>query len=125
MKRLPIAIILLVVVAALALGSLWWQTRSLDRLSAQLDALQTAAETGDENVYEQAVAFEKACMQISDGLAFLSRHTDGYPIKESACQLPFLLQQEDLAHFYAEAARCQFYIEELRRAEIPSFGNIF
>ncbi len=125
MKRLPIALVLLAIVTAIALGSLWWQTSRLDRLSAQLDALQTAAQEGAEDVYEQAVTFEKSCMQVSKGLAFLSRHTDGYPIKESACQLPFLLQQEDLAHFYAEAARCQFYIEELRRAEIPSFGNIF
>ncbi len=125
MKRLWIAVGLLLTVTGVCLGSLFWQMRALTHLETELTRAVDAVENEAEDAKEQVLKFKEHCLSVADTMTFLSRHVDGYPLKESATLLPSLLQADDRNHFYAEAARCQFYIRELRRAEIPLFGNIF
>lgn len=125
MKRLWIAIGLLLAVAGICVGSLLWQMRALTALENELARAVKAVETEAVGAEHAVTAFKEHCLAVADTLTFLSRHVDGYPLKESATLLPRLLEADDRNHFYTEAARCQFYIRELRRAEKPLFGNIF
>lgn len=125
MKRLWVALGLLIFVAALCIGALFWQLSAVDRLEQSLEKAETAARQEREDAKKTAEDFLEECMDVAGKLACLSRHVDSIPLRESASQLPILLEQQDYDHFYAETARCRFYLQELRRAEKPLFGNIF
>lgn len=125
MKRIWIALSLLLAVAAICVGSLWWQMKALTRLENSLAHAVMLVEKQAENAAAAVDAFTEDCLSVTETMTFLSRHVDGYPLKESATLLPILLSAEDRNHFFSEAARCTFYIRELRRAEEPLFGNIF
>ncbi len=125
MKRLWVAAAILLVVAAGCIGGLLWQISLLDDLQEQLDAAEQAVRENGVAALDQVGAFEQACFEVTEKLTAVSRHEDNFALKESAGQLYPLLEQEEIPHFFAEAARCRFYIEELRRAEKPLIGNIF
>ncbi len=125
MKRLWIAIGILLFVIALCVGALFWQLAAIDRLEQSLDRAENAARQQRTDAMEKAESFEQECLETTEKLASLSRHVDSFPLRESACQLPVLLEQQDLEHFYAEVTRCRFYLDELRRSEKPLFENIF
>ncbi len=125
MKRIWIAIGLLTFVAAVCIGSLLWQMRALNRLEKTLSDAVLLVEKEADNATAAVKAFTEDCLSVAETMTFLSRHVDGYPLKESATLLPVLLQADDRNHFFSEAARSAFYIRELRRAEKPLFGNIF
>ena len=116
---------LLTVVAAICFGSLWWQMRTLTRLENKLSQAVLLVEKEADNATDAVKAFADDCIAVVETMTFLSRHIDGYPLKESASLLPVLLNAEDRNHFFTEASRAAFYIRELRRAEKPLFGNIF
>ncbi len=125
MKRLWIAIGLLLAVAGICVGSLWWQIRALAALETELARAVNMVEAEEPGAEKAVEAFKKHCLSAAETMTFLSRHVDGYPLKESATLLPSLLKADDRNHFFTEAARCSFYISELKRAEKPLFGNIF
>lgn len=125
MKRIWIAAALLTVVAAICFGSLWWQMCTLTRLENKLSQAVLLVEKEADNATDAVKAFSDDCIAVVETMTFLSRHIDGYPLKESASLLPVLLNAEDRNHFFTEASRAAFYIRELRRAEKPLFGNIF
>ncbi len=116
---------LLTAVVAVCIGSLWWQMKALSRLENTLSHAVLLVEKQADGAAEAVEAFSQDCLSVAEKMTFLSRHVDGYPLKESATLLPILLQAEDRNHFFAEAKRSAFYISELRRAEKPLFGNIF
>ncbi len=125
MKRLWIAVGILLFVIASCVSALFWQLSAVEQLENSLTAVETAARREDASAIKKAEAFRDECIHITEQLACLSRHIDSFPLRESATQLPILLQQQDPAHFFAEIARCRFYLSELRRSEKPLFGNIF
>lgn len=125
MKRIWIAVSLLVTVAVVCGGSLWWQMKALTRLEDALSDAVTLVEKDAAGAVAAVEAFTKDCLSVAETMTFLSRHVDGYPLKESATLLPVLLHAEDRNHFFTEADRAAFYIRELRRAEKPLLGNIF
>lgn len=125
MKRIWIALGLLTAVVAVCIGSLWWQMKALSRLENTLSHAVLLVEKQADGATEAVEAFSQDCLSVAEKMTFLSRHVDGYPLKESATLLPILLQAEDRNHFFVEAKRSAFYISELRRAEKPLFGNIF
>lgn len=125
MKRVWIAVGILFFVAALCITALLWQLRAIDRLEQSLHTAETAVRQGSADAAKKTEAFHAECIHTLDQLASLSRHIDSFPLRESASQLPVLLELEDLEHFYAEVARCRFYLNELRRSEKPLFSNIF
>lgn len=125
MKRLWVAAVILLAVAVGCISGLLWQTGLLDNLQTQLDAVEQAVRENGVAALDQVQAFEQACFKVTEKLAAISAHEENLTLKESAGQLYPLLEQEEIPHFFAEAARCRFYIEQLRRAEKPLFGNIF
>ncbi len=125
MKRLWIALGLLVVVIGMSVGGLLWQFSALDHLEQTLKRAEQAVQNEEENAQQLTAAFRRECFQTTERMAALSRHVDSSPLRESAAQLITLLQLENYEHYFAEAARCRFYIEELRRNEKPLLGNIF
>lgn len=125
MKRMWIAAGLLLAVAALCVGTLVFQLETVDRLEAGLDDAANAVAEGAADAKEKVAAFAKDAESAGDAVAFMARHADGHPLRESAALLPTLLEAGDLADFETEVARCRFLLSELREAEKPLFGNIF
>lgn len=125
MKRMWIAAGLLATVAALCVGTLFFQLKTVDRLETELAAAANAVEEGAEDAEEKVAAFAEDAKSAGDAVAFMARHADGHPLRESAALLPTLLEVGDRADFETEVARCRFLLTELREAEKPLFGNIF
>ena len=125
MKRMWIAAGLLLAVAALCVGTLFFQLETVDRLEAELDAAAHAVAAGAADAEEKVASFAEDAKSAGDAVAFMARHADGHPLRESAALLPTLLAAGDRADFDTEVARCRFLLSELREAEKPLFGNIF
>ena len=125
MKRLWIAAGLLLAVGVLCGGTLLLQLRTVNRLSESLDAAVAAVAAGQPEAAERVAAFAADAQSAGETVAFMARHADGCPLRESAALLPTLLRTGQKAEFFAEAARCRFFLTELRDAEKPLFGNIF
>ena len=125
MKRMWIAAGLLLAVAALCVGTLFFQLETVERLEAELDAAANAVEEGAEDAEEKVAAFAEDAKSAGDAVAFMARHADGHPLRERAALLPTLLESGDRADFETEVARCRFLLTELREVEKPLFGNIF
>ncbi len=125
MKRVWVAVAILLAVAAGCVGGLLWQTSVLENLQVQLDAVEQAVQENGVAALDQVEAFERTCFAVTEKLTAISVHEENLALKESAGQLYPLLEQGEIPHFFAEAARCRFYMEELRRAEKPLIGNIF
>ena len=125
MKRLWISAGILVSVLSLCAFSLLWQLSAIRNLQNMLTAAERAAATGDPTAAVKAEAFARGCEQAGGQFAFLARHEDACPLRESAALLPTLLEQQDKADYFTEVARCRYFLEELRREELPLLGNIF
>lgn len=125
MKRMWISVGLLAGICGICVFSLWWQLATVHKLQNMLTAVEAAVETDDATAAVKATAFARECRRAGEQFAFLARHEDACPLQESAALLPTLLQIDNREDFFTEAARCRFYLEELRREELPLLGNIF
>lgn len=125
MKRIWIALGILLTVIAACVGMLWWQLHALDDLQTGLAQLESAVKEHATDTIQRAEQFCEQCRQVTETMAALSRHVDSSPLRESAALLPVLLKRGEYSAFFAEAARCRFYLKELQHNEKPLFRNIF
>lgn len=125
MKRLWIAIGILLIVVAACIGTLLWQVSEIDRLSTALSTTENAVRQQQKDAQKTVEQFSKECTAFVERCAAFCHHADCLPLEESAAKMPLLLRQKSYDQFFVEAARCRFYLQELRRGEIPFLNNIF
>ena len=125
MKRMWISVGILAGILALCTFSLWWQLSTIHNLQNMLEAAQAAVEADDPTAAVKTSAFARECKRAGEQFAFLARHEDACPLQESATLLPTLLETGNKEDYFSEVSRCRFFLEELRREELPLLGNIF
>ena len=126
MRRLWIALLLLVIVVVVGVGSLVAHRTVLGDLQQKLTAAEQAVQSGNkEEAREKTRRFQQSCEKADPILDVLSRHEQTLPLQQSAYLLLSLLEQPDPELYYAEVARCRFYLQELLAEEQPAFSNIF
>lgn len=125
MKRLWIAVGILLAITALGIGALFWQISAVMRLSHQLDALETAVTNRESDMADRAYRFLDTCISTMELLECITHHADNLPLEETVAKMPALLENGEYARFYEAAAQCRVYLHELEKSEKPIPGNIF
>lgn len=123
MKRLYIAVALLVAVAALCLFSHRYQHRQIDRMLDALDRIETLARDGDENAVSVAEEFAAAYRRVSDRISCYVPHGELRESRETAAILPALLE-ENQADVYVEIDRLRSQLRYLQQVDDPLLRNI-
>ncbi len=125
MKRMFIALGVLLGVTVLCIVSIHMQTSNTDYLLTSLDRIQESFDRGELEECQRlvdrfAVDFEEKTKYFP----FFLRHSDIARIEEIAVPLPVLLRQGDTQHFAAELARCRNQLQKLYEVELPLPENI-
>ena len=119
-KRMLIALGMLLLTAALCVGSIIIMSRNTDYLLQSLDRMQESFDQGDmEACKQEARQFAKDFEEKTKMFPFFLRHADISRIEEIAIPLPVLTQ-----HFAAELVRCRSQLSKLSEMELPLAGNI-
>lgn len=125
MKRIYIAVALLVIVAALSTAALWLQHATTDKLLAACDHVLEIYESGDID------ACRTAATELSDHLAedmrwfpFFLEHERMESVFQQAAALPYVIDDNDPADFLSALAAMRVQLEILMDNEWPSAENI-
>ena len=125
MKRLYIALALLLSVAALCVGAHLYQHTKTDRMLDTLDRIESAARRGDTAAaIRTARDFAAEYRRISDWISCYVAHSELRESQETAALLPILLEDDDTDELYMEIARLRSQLEYIRQVDDPILRNI-
>ncbi|HIW73894.1 MAG TPA: DUF4363 family protein [Firmicutes bacterium] len=125
MKRLIVALALLLTVAALCAVSLLSLQRNMDDLLSQMEEMEEAYYRGDMNVcLTLSEDFVEEFSEKTQFFPFFMRHSDLTKIEESVVVLPVMLRSGEDAHWISELAKCRNQLEKLSDMEMPTLQNI-
>lgn len=125
MKRLIVAIVLLIVAIALSAGAMWWQTDTLDRIDADLTAVKEAYTAGD--LAQCAVLTQELVEEYPERTAVLEwfmGHDHIYAVYDALSILPITLAEEADYTFPIKWEECRIQLEHLRERGLPLMENI-
>ncbi len=126
MKRVWVAIVLLVIVAVLSGGSLWLQQRTTARLVDECNALLDTYEGGDlERCRRMAEDFSAHLEEEMRWFPFFLHHQRMEPIFQQAAALPHFISDEDAADFTAGVCSVRMQLEIMMDSEWPLLENVF
>ncbi len=118
MKRLIVALALLLSVAALCTAALVTQNRSVDYLLAKMDEMEEAYQDGDlDECLSLSEQFVDEFAERTRFFPFFMRHSDISKIEESVAVLPVMLETGENAHWLAELTKCRNQLETLSDIE--------
>ncbi len=125
MKRLWLAVGVLVAAISLCAVTQRYQHVQIDALSAQLDLLETAVRTdGTENTVGLAQQFLAEYEQRTRLFPCFMSHNDLSGCYETVAALPTLLETGHTEEVYQEISRCRAQLKRLREVEAPSLQNV-
>ena len=125
MKRLIVALAMLLTVTALCTFSLSSLTRNMDYLLADMDEMEDAYHRGDlEECLVLSEKFVEEFEQKTRFFPFFMRHADIAKIEESVVVLPVMLQTGEETHWLSELAKCRNQLEKLADMETITPENI-
>ena len=126
MKRLLIAIALLIASGIVAGIGLNRQFVILDQIEARVNTVRETYEAGDRaSCAAAASSLANDLPHILEPLEIYLHHDKCYELTDIAAILPALLEKDENGGFLSELDRCESRLNHLRRAEVPSLGNIF
>ncbi len=125
MKRIYIAFILLLLVAALSGGALWLQNSVTDKLLAACEHVITVYETDGAKACREAA--NELSQRLEDDMQwfpFFLQHARMESIFQQAAALPHLIDDNDPADFLGAVAAIKMQLEILMDNEWPTAPNI-
>jgi hypothetical protein len=126
LKRIVVAIAILLFVSTLCVITLNYQTTNIKNLIKITDDMNTAFKNNDlDKCLEQSIEFVDKFKDSTRLFPLFMRHSDVSKIEESVVTLPVLLETNNPQHFAAELEKCKNMLESLADLEIPSLENIF
>mgnify|MGYP000886983806 FL=1 len=126
MKRIYVAIGLLLSVAVLCVITLNIQTKSIQELIETADTMQTALKKKEmEQCLKISYEFVDKYKSSTDKFPYFMRHSEVSKIEENIVALPIMLESNDLQHFAAELAKCKDMLENMADLETPTLEDIF
>lgn len=125
MKRLYIAIALLVSVATSCVLTHLYQHRQMDRMLTTLDRIEAAYRGGDaDGAVTVAEDFAAEYQRICDRISCYVAHNELRESRETAALLPTLLQERSEEEIYMEIARLRAQLTFVRQVDDPLLQNI-
>ena len=125
MKRLIVAIALLLSVAVLCALFLLSLDRNIDFLLSRIDEMQEAYERDDAgDCLTLSEEFVQEFDERTRFFPFFMRHSDIAKIEESVIVLPVMLRSGEEAHWTSELAKCRNQLEKLADMETLTLENI-
>ena len=125
MKRIYVALALLLSVAALCGGAHLYLHTQTDRMLEALDGIEEAARRGDtDTALRDARRFAAEYRQISDWISCYVAHNELRESRETAALLPILLEDDDKDELYMEIARLRSQLAYIRAVDDPILRNI-
>lgn len=125
MKRLYVAVALLVAVITACILTHLYQHRQMDRMIATLDRIETLYRNGDtETAVTMAEDFSAAYQRICDRISCYVAHNELRESRETAAILPALLKAHGEEDLYMEIARLRTQLRYVRQVDDPLLQNI-
>ena len=125
MKRLYIAVTLLVAVAGLCLLTHWSHHRQLDAMLTELEHIESLHHNGDsEGALHAAEAFTMDYQRLSNRISIYVPHGEIRESQETAAMLPALLREGSDEELAMEIARLRAQIKYLQQVDDPLLQNI-
>ena len=125
MKRIILAVVLLSCVVAASIFSLLHQTKHINELIENLDAIQMAYNEKDmERCMELSKQFEKNFTDKTQYFSYFFDHQDMNNIAEYAMTLSTVLKYDAEQHFPCELEKCRTQLKKFRDQEYPFLKNI-
>lgn len=125
MKRVLLALALLVMVSGLCWASLHNQVSNTKFLISMTEEMETAFKEGaTADCLELSRRFVAEFQERTRYFPFYMRHSDIVKIEETVIALPIYLETDEVQHFQAELAKCRNQLEKLYELELPKPENI-
>lgn len=126
MKRVWLALGLLIGAVGLCVGSLLFQQHQIDGLLADLDRLETAYRAGElEDCRQLAEQLNTDYARRAKLFSCFMSHNELDESLTTAATLPACLEEENPEEFLLETAKFRQELEYLREVEAPVLHNIF
>lgn len=125
MKRVIVAVVVLILVAGGCVLSIYNERNNTNYLIDMTNQIETAFREQDlERTQQLADQFVEEFKERTRYFPFYMRHSDVSQIEENVIMLPILLEAGDMEHFPAELARCRNQLDKLGDLELPLWENI-
>ena len=125
MKRVLIALVILLMVSGLCWFSLHTQVSNVESLLEMTDRMEDSFDPDNPDAaLELSRQFVEEFRERTRSFPFFMRHADIWSIEETVAALPIYLETGDTQHFPAELAKCRSQLEKLYEVELPLPENI-
>ncbi len=125
MKRLCIAVVLLIATVTACVFTHHYQHRQLNRMLENLDRIEAAVRTGDIfHATTLAEDFAATYRQVSDRISCYVSHNELRESRETAALLPTLVHHQNEEELWMELARLRAQLLYLQQVDDPLLQNI-
>ena len=125
MKRIYLAVALLLGVAMLCVGAHRYQHVQIDRMLEDLSRIEAAARRGDTDAaVRDARRFAAEYQRVSDWISCYVAHDELRESRETAALIPVLLEDANWEELFLEIARLRAQLNHIRAIDDPLPQNI-
>lgn len=125
MKRIYLAVALLLGVAMLCVGAHRYQHVQIDRMLDDLSRIEAAARRGDTDAaVRDARRFAAEYQRVSDWISCYVAHDELRESRETAALIPVLLEDANWEELFLEIARLRAQLNHIRAIDDPLPQNI-
>ncbi len=126
MKRIYIALALLVLIAAACIATLTLEKRQLQTMIAMTHTMEDACRKEDyAKALDTANTLKEEFGKRTKTFAMFLRHNELKEIEETVLLLPMYLELDEVNHFYIDVARCRLLLQKQLEIDLPILPNIF
>ena len=126
MKRIPVAVAVLLLVTGLCVGALWFQQSQTRAMIGQIDEMLARFDPDQpENSLEAAEALYQTFREKTALFPLFLRHSGLTEIETELRTLPHLLTAGEPKDVPAVLARCRNKLQTMFELEIPTLENVF
>lgn len=125
MKRLKVAVAILLVIPLFLIGLQIYLHRTTDHMSHMVAQATELTDAGEkEKAAQQVTAFQHKWIRDRGILAMFIKHSELDVVNLSAARLPGYLHSDDIGEFDAETAALRTQLEHLWKSEQFNLENI-
>lgn len=126
MKKLYLALTLLIIIPVLILASHLYLKSTTDEMCSQLIAAQRYVRQGDKKeAAKEVAAFTKSWQKNGRVMATFIRHSELDPVNISSARLKPLLDEDEEGDFLAECAGMAIQLHHIWESDRFDLDNIF
>ncbi len=125
MKRIYIALALLVVIAASCIATLSLEKRQLQSMINMTHTMEDACRRQDyTSALETATTLKRDFGERTKMFAMFLRHNELKEIEETVLLLPLYLELNEINHFLIDVSRCRLLLQKQLEIDLPILQNI-